>query len=495
MAPLGDPRPRAGHGHALELARAAEEADPDPRQPGGRDRLPRARALATRPRPVRARPGPRLVRPEARPPVAGVDHPRVGATSSARSQTGMLARAGSTSTTGSGSRSRSRSSGCSRGRPPTAPASRRSSASRLPGARRRRRASRATAPRRASRREPPARRHSKRPAHAARLGRRRRPAGGASRSRSPAPTPRPSTSPRRGRGRIPPGGRRAGLTSHAFRPRMIGQEQRVHTGWLSNEGGRIRYAPHTQAGYALPPSKALFVVGVDDRDPQRASARRATRGSPSHGVRWTAAGPRPACSGSRSGSGSRCSSPCSTTIPPTGRRPCSPSPPAARSFFGAVFGYALWRTRPRQRPRARPAARRARDRAADLGRDRAPRSAPCGGSRASTSSSARSSPPSGCSRSSSRGSGSASVGATIGAIVAITVVWALAIPFVLRRARDASRRGARPARPRNSMAAEITGERHGQRGSTVRSSRGRGDGRRAWARGRAAQLERSSPSG
>ena len=61
--------------------------------------------------------------------------------------------------------------------------------------------------------------------------------------------------------RIPPGGRRAGLTSHAFKPRMIGQEQRVHTGWLTNEGGRIRYAPHTKAGYLLPPSKALFVVG------------------------------------------------------------------------------------------------------------------------------------------------------------------------------------------------------------------------------------------
>ena len=61
--------------------------------------------------------------------------------------------------------------------------------------------------------------------------------------------------------RIPPGGRRAGLTAHAFKPRMIGQEQRVHTGWLTNDGGRIRYAPHTKAGYALPPSKALFVVG------------------------------------------------------------------------------------------------------------------------------------------------------------------------------------------------------------------------------------------
>jgi hypothetical protein len=61
-------------------------------------------------------------------------------------------------------------------------------------------------------------------------------------------------------GFIPPGGRRAGLTAHAFRPRVIGQEQRVQTGWLAHEGERIRYSPHTRAGYALPPSKTLFVV-------------------------------------------------------------------------------------------------------------------------------------------------------------------------------------------------------------------------------------------
>ncbi len=61
---------------------------------------------------------------------------------------------------------------------------------------------------------------------------------------------------------IPPGQRRAGLTSHAFKPRMVGQEQRVHTGWLEHEGGRIRYSPHTRAGYALPASKAIFVAGA-----------------------------------------------------------------------------------------------------------------------------------------------------------------------------------------------------------------------------------------
>ena len=59
-----------------------------------------------------------------------------------------------------------------------------------------------------------------------------------------------------------PGGRRAGLTAHAFKPRMVGQEQRVHTGWLEHEGGRIRYSPHTRAGYALPASKAIFVAGA-----------------------------------------------------------------------------------------------------------------------------------------------------------------------------------------------------------------------------------------
>ena len=43
---------------------------------------------------------------------------------------------------------------------------------------------------------------------------------------------------------------------------MIGQEQRVHTGWLEHDGARIRYSPHTRAGYALPASKALFVAGA-----------------------------------------------------------------------------------------------------------------------------------------------------------------------------------------------------------------------------------------
>lgn len=63
-------------------------------------------------------------------------------------------------------------------------------------------------------------------------------------------------------GSVPVGGRRAGLTSHMFGPQMIGQEQRVHTGWMESDGAeRITYAPHTKAGYRLPRSKLVFVLG------------------------------------------------------------------------------------------------------------------------------------------------------------------------------------------------------------------------------------------
>jgi hypothetical protein len=64
-------------------------------------------------------------------------------------------------------------------------------------------------------------------------------------------------------GSVPPGGRRAGLTSHQFQPRLIGQEQRVHTGWLESDGSdRVEYAPHTKAGYRLPTSKLAFILAT-----------------------------------------------------------------------------------------------------------------------------------------------------------------------------------------------------------------------------------------
>ena len=62
-------------------------------------------------------------------------------------------------------------------------------------------------------------------------------------------------------GSVPDGARRAGLTSHQFQPRMIGQEQRVYTGWLHSDGpDQVGYAPHTKAGYRLPASKLAFTL-------------------------------------------------------------------------------------------------------------------------------------------------------------------------------------------------------------------------------------------
>jgi hypothetical protein len=70
-------------------------------------------------------------------------------------------------------------------------------------------------------------------------------------------------------GLVPAGGRRAGLTAHWFARRVIGQHQRVHTGWLQAgpEGHRALYAPHTLAAYRFPSSEILFriVAGAGTR--------------------------------------------------------------------------------------------------------------------------------------------------------------------------------------------------------------------------------------
>ncbi|HEY3019345.1 MAG TPA: pyridoxamine 5'-phosphate oxidase family protein [Solirubrobacteraceae bacterium] len=65
---------------------------------------------------------------------------------------------------------------------------------------------------------------------------------------------------------VPPGGRRAGLTAHWFAPRVVGQHQRVHTGWLEASDA-VLYAPHTIAAYRFPASTALFrlVAGAGTR--------------------------------------------------------------------------------------------------------------------------------------------------------------------------------------------------------------------------------------
>ena len=57
---------------------------------------------------------------------------------------------------------------------------------------------------------------------------------------------------------------------------MIGQEQRIHTGWVSSEGaGRALYSPHTKAGYRLPPSKALYTLGCATLATRMRAARKA----------------------------------------------------------------------------------------------------------------------------------------------------------------------------------------------------------------------------
>jgi hypothetical protein len=62
-------------------------------------------------------------------------------------------------------------------------------------------------------------------------------------------------------GLLPPGGRRAGLLAHAYRPQLAGLSTRIFTGWLdvTSEGAAV-YAPHTSRGFVAPASKRLLLV-------------------------------------------------------------------------------------------------------------------------------------------------------------------------------------------------------------------------------------------
>lgn len=59
-----------------------------------------------------------------------------------------------------------------------------------------------------------------------------------------------------------PGGRRAGVLAHSYRPRLVGLEARQHTGWLNTEadGKTGVYAPHTEQGFVAPPNKTLLLL-------------------------------------------------------------------------------------------------------------------------------------------------------------------------------------------------------------------------------------------
>lgn len=62
-------------------------------------------------------------------------------------------------------------------------------------------------------------------------------------------------------GLLPPGGRRAGLLAHAYRPQLVGLATRTFTGWLQvADDGAALYAPHTAKGFTAPPRKKLLLV-------------------------------------------------------------------------------------------------------------------------------------------------------------------------------------------------------------------------------------------
>ena len=59
---------------------------------------------------------------------------------------------------------------------------------------------------------------------------------------------------------LPPGGHRAGLLAHAYRPQLIGLASRVFTGWLDVTVDGAVYAPHTSKGFIAPPRKKPLLV-------------------------------------------------------------------------------------------------------------------------------------------------------------------------------------------------------------------------------------------
>jgi hypothetical protein len=62
-------------------------------------------------------------------------------------------------------------------------------------------------------------------------------------------------------GLLPPGGRRAGLLAHAYRPQLVGLSTRIFTGWLEvPPDGAAVYAPHTSKGFIAPHRKNLLLI-------------------------------------------------------------------------------------------------------------------------------------------------------------------------------------------------------------------------------------------
>jgi hypothetical protein len=60
--------------------------------------------------------------------------------------------------------------------------------------------------------------------------------------------------------RLPPGGRRAGVLAHSYRPKLIGLAARQHTGWLVVDETGALYAPHTEMGFRAPANKTALLI-------------------------------------------------------------------------------------------------------------------------------------------------------------------------------------------------------------------------------------------
>jgi hypothetical protein len=59
---------------------------------------------------------------------------------------------------------------------------------------------------------------------------------------------------------LPPGGRRAGMLAHSYRPQLIGLAARQHTGWLTVDREGALYAPHTESGFRAPANKTALLL-------------------------------------------------------------------------------------------------------------------------------------------------------------------------------------------------------------------------------------------
>lgn len=59
---------------------------------------------------------------------------------------------------------------------------------------------------------------------------------------------------------LPPGGRRAALLAHEFRPKLIGLSAATHTGWLDVDDTAL-WTPHSRHSFTAPPNKTLLLLG------------------------------------------------------------------------------------------------------------------------------------------------------------------------------------------------------------------------------------------